>query len=89
MGTVDAKLAAKFATVSGRKGARGSVAAYVESVLGDEPMTVAELRAAWTPCDDYPKAAPSAGAIAAMLDRDNTDGITVTDVNGTKAAVRV
>lgn len=90
-GNVDEKSAAKFAVVTGRKAGRGSVADYVFEALthiaerdGDNgPSTVTELRAAWVPgmSSDYPKAAPSAGAIAAMLDRDNAESfraVTVT-----------
>lgn len=55
--------------ITGRKAGRGSVADWVASVVTDEAATVAQLRARWTATDDYPKSAPSAGAIAAMLDR--------------------
>jgi len=91
-GTVDEKAAVRFATVTGRKSGRGSVGDYVDSVLGDEPMTIAELRAAWSASDDYPKAPPSAGAIGAYLDR-VADGRTEADievvtVRGVKGAAR-
>lgn len=86
-----------FAKVSGRKGKRGSVGDYIESVLGDEPMTVAQLRAAWSPSEDYPKSAPSAGAVSAWLTRDSEKGaearaelgIERVDLDGTLGAERV
>lgn len=87
-GTIDPELARKLATVTGRKSGRGSVSDYIESVLGDEPMTIAELRAAWVASTDYPKAPPSAGAIGACLDRDNSDTFTATEVDGKRAATR-
>lgn len=89
-GVVDSKEATLLATVSGRKSGRGSVAGWIESVLGDEPATIADLRAAWVPTDDYPQSAPSAGAIGACLDRDGGAefGFEVTDIDGKKGAVR-
>lgn len=87
-GTPDMKRAATMLTVSGRKAGRGSVAGYVESVLGDDPMKIADLRAAWSPSADYPKAPPSAGAIGAMFDRieNGSDelAIEVVTVNGSR-----
>lgn len=83
--------------VAGRKAMRGSVGDYVDSVLGESPMTVAQLRAAWSPSSDYPKQAPTAGAISAWLTRDNERsvearaevGIEATEVGGVLAAERV
>jgi hypothetical protein len=81
-----------FRTMSGRKSGRGNVIAYVESVVTDVPMTVAELRAAWTPSTDYPTAPPSAGAIGAAFTR-VTDGadadFSVVTVRGVAGAVAI
>lgn len=89
-GTVDTKLATKLSTVTGRKSGGGNVANYVASVVTDAPQKVSALRAAWTPSTDYPSAAPSAGAIGAMLDRMTLDSdmpfVEVT-VDGTRAVV--
>lgn len=89
-GTTDPKSVARFATIGGRKSGRGDVAGYVDSVLGDDPMTIKDMRAAWVASEDYPKAPPSHGAIAAMLDRDGGAevGITVCDIDGVKGAQR-
>ena len=67
-GTVDFQLAKKLATVAGRKAGRGAVVAWIESVIGDEPATISQLRSRWVATSDYPKAAPSAGAIGAAFD---------------------
>lgn len=89
-GTADMTAARKLVTLSGRKSGRGNVAAYVDSVLGDDPMTVAQLRGAWVASEDYPNEPPTSGAIAAMLDRDGgTDlGFAVTTIGGVKGAKR-
>lgn len=88
-GTVDAKMADRMVTITGRKAGRGSVIDYIDSVLGDDPMTIADMRKAWSASDDYPKAPPSAGAIGAALDRvaEGADApFTVTTIDGVKAA---
>jgi len=89
-GEADMDHARKLAAVSGRKGKRGSVVGYIDSVLGNEPMTVAQLRAAWEPSTDYPKSAPSAGALSAALNRPSIAeaGIVPMYVAGVLAATR-
>lgn len=84
-GTPDEALVKRLVTVTGRKAGRGNVADWVASVVTDEPATIATLRARWTATDDYPKAAPSAGAIAAMLDRGGDDRFEEVELNGRRA----
>lgn len=89
-GTVDAREVERLVVITGRKAGRGSVADWLDSVLGDEPMSIADLRSAWVATEDYPKSAPSAGAIGACLDRDGAAefGIEVCEVGGRKGAIR-
>lgn len=84
---------AAFVKVAGRKAGRGSVAAYVEVVLQDatpgDVLTIADLRKAWTEGSHkgYPVAPPSAGAIAAFLDRGDHGYEETTNTKGTRAII--
>lgn len=76
--------------VKGRKAGRGAVVAWIESVVDDTPTKIADLRKRWVPTTDYPKSAPSAGAIGAAFNRvmDGADAdFIVVDVDGAKGAV--
>jgi hypothetical protein len=89
-GEADMKLVRTFATISGRKSGRGNVVDWIDSVVTDEPLTIAQLRSRWVSTSDYPKAPPSQGAIGAAFDRVESGAeasFEVTEVNGTRAAV--
>jgi hypothetical protein len=78
-----------YVTLSGRKSGQGVVADYVYAALstGDGPMTIAQLRNAWTADlsgDDYPTEPPTAGAVGACLVRDNDKRFTATVIGDKK-----
>lgn len=90
LGTPDLDRAMVLATPKARKAGRGAVIAYVDSVVTDEPQTIAQLRSAWVASSDYSKSAPSAGAIGAAFERvvgGAEAGFEVVDIKGTKGAV--
>lgn len=92
VGIIDEKAVLAQRTFTGRKSKRGDVVAWIDSVLGDDPMTIAAMRRAWVATEDYPTAAPSAGAIGAALARveDGAEAsFEVVDIDGTKGAQRV
>jgi hypothetical protein len=68
-GTADEAEVARLVTFTARKSTRGHVLPWIESVLGDAPMTIAQMRAAWVPTAEYPTDGPSTGAIGAALKR--------------------
>ncbi len=87
---VDPAIVARVSVVTTRKANRGAVVAWIESVVDDSPATIATLRNRWVATDDYPKSAPSAGAIGAAFNRVDdgaeADFVTV-DVDGKRGAM--
>lgn len=91
-GTVDAASVVRMTTVTGRKSGRGNVIDYVSGIMADAsgPMTIADIRSAWSATSDYPTSAPSAGAIGAAFDRIDAGtadaDFDVVDVDGRRGA---
>jgi hypothetical protein len=92
VGVANEKAAAAMTVVRGRKAGRGAVIDYIDSVLGDAPMTISDIRKAHVPTADYPTNPPSAGAIGAAFDRID-DGradadFVVVSIDGKRGAAR-
>lgn len=85
---VDVKLVTRLITVAGRKAGRGSVDDYVFEALTrlDGPATITQLSAAWVASEDYPKSAPSTGAIGAAIKRGSDERWAACEVDGKAGA---